>query len=114
LLVSNNLQSIQQQKGNVWTTGKVVSDKNIQVLFNGILLRPFTRYYWCVKVYNASGEASALSVIKWFETAMFNNNDCQAKWISDGSMQPAREEDFYKDDRMPLFRKIFSTNKTDN
>jgi len=111
LIVSDDSIDIARQKGNVWTTGKVISSQNIQVTYEGKQLRPFTKYYWCVKVYNQNGEASDWSDISTFETAMIYANDWKAKWISDGSSQPAKEEDYYKEDRMPLFRKTFTADK---
>ena len=38
-------------------------------------------------------------------------SEWKAKWISDGSKNPLKDEDYYKEDRMPLFRKEFAANK---
>ncbi len=110
IIVSDNSKDIQQGKGNTWSTGKIISSKNIQVEYAGKALQSFTRYYWRVKVYNQDDEASSWSEVNFLETAMLNN-DWKAKWISDGSKNPGRDEDYYKDDRMPLFRKEFDANK---
>src|SRR5690349_4226177 len=45
LILSDNSKDITQQKGNVWTTGKVTSDQSIQVAYIGKPLHPFTKYY---------------------------------------------------------------------
>lgn len=111
LIVSDNIKDIQQEKGNSWSTGKVISDENIQIEYAGTALKSFTRYYWRIKVYNQNDEVSDWSNINYFETAMLNTGDWKAKWISDGSKQFERDEDFYKDDRMPLFRKTFYAKK---
>ena len=111
LIVSDNSKDIAQQKGNVWNTGKVTANQSIQITYAGKPLRSFTKYYWRVRVYNQNNEASGWSSINSFETAMMDTADWQAQWISDGSSQPAREEDYYKADRMPLFRKTFSATK---
>ena len=42
---------------------------------------------------------------------MLNGNDRKAKWIGDGSKQFEHDEEFYKDDPMPLFRKKILVNK---
>jgi len=111
LIVSDNLKDVQQNEGNIWSTGKVTSKQNIQVEYAGAALQSFKRYYWRVKTYDQNNEASEWSQVNWFETAMLNQTDWKAQWISDGSRNPERDEDYYKDDRMPLFRKEFSTNK---
>lgn len=111
LMVSDNLNTIQQFQGNMWTSGKVQSSQTVLVEYKGEALKPFTRYYWCVRVYDQKGEASSWSKPAWFETAMLNAKDWQAQWISDGKKQFERPEDFYGDDPMPLFRKRFVSNK---
>ena len=74
-------------------------------------MRSFTRYYWRVKTYDQHNEPSDWSGVNWFETAMLMPEDWKARWISDGSGHPARDEEYYKEDRMPLLRKPFSVNK---
>lgn len=111
LIVSDNLHALQQGKGNKWESGKVSSAQNILVEYNGTPLTSFTRYYWRVKVYNQDGEASEWSAPATFETAMLKEEDWKARWIGDGCKQFVRDEDFYKDDPMPLFRKSFTATK---
>lgn len=109
--VSDNLSQLQQGKGGVWQSGKVTSSQNVLIDYEGEPLRSFTRYYWRVRVYNQDGEVSAWSTPAWFETAMLNAADWKGAWISDGSKQPEKDEDFYGDDPAPLFRKIFPVQK---
>ena len=105
LIVSDNKKDIETIKGNVWATGKISSPENIQIAYNGHSLKPFTKYFWRVKVYDKNGTASLWSSAATFETAALKPSDWQAKWIGDGSKQFERDEDFYKKDPMPLFRK---------
>ncbi|HEY5749010.1 MAG TPA: family 78 glycoside hydrolase catalytic domain [Chryseolinea sp.] len=98
-------------QGSVWETGKVISSKNTLLDYKGEALRPFTRYYWKVRTYDAHDQPSGWSGEAWFETAMLSASDWQAKWIDNGSTLPARDEDFYKDDPMPLFRKTLNVQK---
>jgi alpha-L-rhamnosidase len=111
LIVSDDLKTIQQIKGNIWESGKVLSAQNILVPYNGKPLQPFTRYYWRVKVYNQDGNSSAWSEPATFETAMLQTSDWKGKWIGDGKKQFERDEDFYGNDPMPLFRKTFNAKK---
>jgi alpha-L-rhamnosidase len=111
ILVSDNEKDNSLFNGNAWQTGKIKSDQNIHIGYNGITLRSFTKYFWRVKVYDKNGEASSWSSIATFETAALQLNDWQAKWIGDGSTNPERDEDYYKEDRMPLFRKEFIVQK---
>ncbi|MEP7142383.1 MAG: family 78 glycoside hydrolase catalytic domain [Ferruginibacter sp.] len=111
IIVSDNLKQARQGKGNSWSSGRITSRQNIQVEYAGSELRSFTKYYWRIKVFNQKNEASSWSEINSFETAMLDQKDWTAKWISDGSRNPERDEDYYKDDPMPLLRKVFSARK---
>lgn len=111
ITVSTEQSLVTQEKGDAWQSGKVLSAQNILIEYNGKPLKPFTRYWWRVRVYNAKGEASEWSETAWFETAMLNQSDWKAAWIGDERKQFDKEEDFYKDDPMPLFRKTFQTAK---
>lgn len=115
IIVSDNLKDMKADKGNIWCSGIVKSDQNALIPFAGNPLQSFTRYYWKVRVYDAQDQASSWSETAWFETAMMNDNDWKAKWISDGSVTPDNDADFYKDDPAPLFRRTFNiTKKIDN
>lgn len=111
IIVSDNIADIQQHRGNVWSTGKVASSENTHIVYEGIPLRSVTRYYWRMRAYDSSEEPSPWSDVNWFETAMLDAGDWGAKWIGDGRPQFERDEDFYQDDPMPLFRKDFQTRK---
>jgi len=111
IIVSDNTADIIKGIGNAWATGKIVSAVNIQLPYAGKPLQSFTRYYWKIKVYHQNGAASEWSTVNWFETAMLTAGEWKASWISDGSANPALDEDYYKPDRMPLLRKTFSAAK---
>ncbi len=111
IIVSDNLKDIQGSSGSMWASGKIVSNQNTQVDYAGKDLKSFTVYYWRVRSYDQNGATSAWSEVATFETAMLQQSDWKASWIGDGSKQFERDEDFYQDDRMPLFRKVFTTKK---
>lgn len=111
IIVSDNAKDIKANKGNMWTSGKVNSADNLHITYFGEKLQSFTRYYWKVRVYDKEGQASSWSETAWFETAMMDESEWEAKWIGDGSKTPESDAGFYKDDPAPLFRKEFSTGK---
>lgn len=111
ILVSSSEDLLNKNIGDCWTSGKVYSSDNIHIYYRGSELLPFKRYYWKVRVYDKQDQSSKWSNTAWFETAMLSEYDWKAKWISDGSKQFNRDEEFYEDDRMPLFRKDFLITK---
>jgi len=111
VIVSNNAKDINQGKGNIWTTAKIISPQNLHIEYAGESLKPFTRYYWRVKVYDNTGKVSAWSAPATFETSILRASDWIAQWIGDNRKQFGKDEDFYGDDPMPLFRKQFTITK---
>ncbi|MEO8764022.1 MAG: family 78 glycoside hydrolase catalytic domain [Ginsengibacter sp.] len=107
IIVSDNEKNTRSCKGNIWETDKISSDQNIQIEFSGRPLKSFTKYFWRVRVYDNNGTASSWSTTATFETAALLASDWQAKWIGDGRKNPEKDEDYYKEDRMPLIRKEF-------
>jgi alpha-L-rhamnosidase len=111
IIVDDHFKNAKQHKGAIWSSGKITSSENVNVMYTGKPLAPRKRYFWRVRVYDANGQPSQWSSVAWFETAMLKDTDWQATWISDGSAPPARDEDAYNSDPMPLFRKEFKASK---
>ena len=111
IVVATNEEDLLAGKKLVWKSGKIKSSKNVDVRYNGAKLKPFTRYYWKVRVYNQDGNVSDWSEPAYWETAMLKPADWKAQWIGDGSVAPEKEVDFYNDDPAPLFRKEFTARK---
>jgi len=105
LIVSDDIRQVESGLGSNWSSGTIISGENSNIVYKGDPLQPFTRYYWRVRVRATGGQSSGWSSIASFETAMLAATDWKASWITDGSKQFERDEDFYQDDPMPLFRK---------
>ncbi|MDR3267323.1 MAG: family 78 glycoside hydrolase catalytic domain, partial [Tannerella sp.] len=111
LVVALSEKDLERQKNLVWKSGKIRSEESFNLPYAGKRLRPFTRYYWKVRVYDRDGKTSGWSQTAYFETAMLSPSDWRAQWIGNGSVTPSKEEDFYKDEPAPAFRKAFYVNK---
>jgi len=110
IIVSDNISDVNTGHGNHWDS-TIPSSQNTHIDYKGKELQSFTKYFWRVRVFDEKGEASTWSDIATFEMAMLHATDWKANWITDGSKQFERDEDFYKDDPMPLFRKSFTAKK---
>src|SRR5664280_2611990 len=62
----------------VWNTGKVTSDLQSNILYEGTTLQSRTHYNWSVIVYDANGTASTAT--SSFETAFMSPTEWTAKW----------------------------------
>jgi alpha-L-rhamnosidase len=83
----------------IWDTKKVKSNQMQMVYRAKIPLVPFTRYYWCVELWDLKGKKTGRSVVSFFETGMMDSRNWRGSWISD-----ANDADFKP---APYFRKEF-------
>ena len=66
ILVSSSEENLKKDNGDIWNSGRVNSDKNLQINYSGTPLKSETKYFWKVKVWNQKGKAS-----NWSKTASF-------------------------------------------
>ena len=96
---------VKEGKKTVWATGKVDSDQSVLVEYAGTQLHSNTKYNWQVRVWDNHGGVSTWSAPANFHTALFQESDWKAKWISIGF-----EED-EKTRPVQYFRKSFAVKK---
>jgi len=87
--------------GEMWNSKKIESDKML-VTYAGKQLQPFTKYFWCISVWDQDQQVSR-PVVATFETGMMEMKNWKGTWISDGidiNLKPA-----------PYFRKVFKAFK---
>ncbi|MBU1564576.1 MAG: glycoside hydrolase family 78 protein [Proteobacteria bacterium] len=102
LIVGTDSSKVGSGVGDKWTTGKVASSAML-VEYNGSPLEPFTRYFWSVKIWDATGIPSSVSVPASFETGKMKMENWRGTWITDThdiKLKPA-----------PYFRTEFNANK---
>lgn len=107
ILVSTTPENLKNNHGDLWDSGKVASSQSIGILYAGKPLRSGQRCFWKVKVWDSRDQPSDWSATTFWEMGLLDTNDWQAEWIGDGIPQPEKDEDFFKDDPAPLFRKPF-------
>jgi len=88
----------------VWSSGKVMSDQSVNVLYKGTPLEAQQRCYWQVRIWDSAGRKTEWSKTAWWETALLDAASWKAEWITAVGKQP--------DDHRPVyFRKEFSCAK---
>jgi alpha-L-rhamnosidase len=101
IVVDTDSVAVANGKGSMWNSQKRESDKML-ARYEGHDLKPFTRYFWSITVWDKNQQASN-PVVASFETGMKEIKNWKGSWISDGTdmnIKPA-----------PYFRKVFTASK---
>ena len=104
VLVALSESSLADDRGDLWDTGKRVTDETIDIPYAGTPLTTGTRAFWKVRVWDRNGRPSAWSKVAWWEMGLLERSDWKGYWIgmpgSPGSQSA------------PLFHRDFLTRRT--
>jgi alpha-L-rhamnosidase len=80
VLVATDPELLNDDKADLWNSGKINSDQSIHVVYEGKKLKSRVQCYWKVKTWSQNGESD------WSETAywsmgLLNYNDWRGRWI---------------------------------
>jgi len=108
VLVATTPEKLKTNKGDLWDSGKIKSNRSVQVLYEGIELTSGLRCYWKVRVWDKDGKNSHWSKIAFWEMGLLDSDDWQAKWIG----APGKENNnSLETDPAPYLRKVFTLPK---
>ncbi len=120
ILVASRPNNLEQELGDLWDSGRIESDQNLHIQYQGEALKSNQTCYWQVKVWDKAGNASKWSEQSYFTTGMFDK--WQAEWIGkDPDFLPVIDAKYYDspaakpndtvnvNERSTLLRKEFNT-----
>jgi alpha-L-rhamnosidase len=81
ILVAGSEERLHANQGDLWDTGKVNSDRSIQVIYRGQALASKTQVWWKVRVWDKAGRPSAWSEAAFWSMGLLNADDWQGRWI---------------------------------
>ncbi|MCD0466952.1 glycoside hydrolase family 78 protein [Flavobacterium sp. ENC] len=80
ILVASSAEKLQKNEADSWDSGKVISNKNLQISYNGHPLKTENKYFWKVRIWDQENKVS-----KWSRTASFriapSASDLNPIWI---------------------------------
>lgn len=92
-----------ENKKNIWSTGKVVSNKTL-IVYDGKKLKVRTQYTWKVRLWDRFDHVSKWSETATFETGVREDDWADAKWIGSAKAENKTVAN------APYLRHSFSTN----
>ena len=87
VLVASCEANLAANKGDLWDSGKVLSDQSIHVVYGGRPLQSRMRALWKVRAWDKDGKPSAWSEHATWQMGLLKPTDWKAKWI--GAGQPS-------------------------
>ena len=66
ILVASSSETLQQDRGDLWDSGKVASDQSVNIEYAGAALRSEQDCFWKVRAWDRDGQASDWSAVsRW-------------------------------------------------
>ena len=81
ILVASSPQTLALNRGDLWDSGKVVSDNSAQVLYSGQPLASRRRCYWKVRIWDRHDKSSAWSPSAYWTMGLLSEADWKGGWI---------------------------------
>ncbi len=111
ILVASTPEKLAANEGDLWNSGKVLSDESIHVKYAGIALKSKKRCFWKIKTWTNKGE-SAWSETAFWSVGLLNYVDWKGRWIGlDRSFEWDNESQFARLSAR-YFRKEFVAQKS--
>jgi len=82
VLVASTPEMLGQQKGDLWDSGKVASERSAHIEYAGKPLQSRMRCFWTVRVWDRDGKPGAWSKSALWSMGLTNASDWSAQWLA--------------------------------
>ncbi len=97
VLVASSASLLQEQRGDLWDSGKVRSDQSVHVEYAGQPLRSGGQCFWKVRVWGREDEASSWSTPARWTMGLLGPQEWRvAKWIGEAVRAPGYASESYR------------------
>lgn len=80
--VADSPKNMAKKSKQLWSTGKVESDKSVNIEYGGTALKSMQRAYWQVRIWDNNGKVSAWSAPAAWEMGILESGSWTASWIA--------------------------------
>ena len=82
IMAASSPELLKRERGDLWDTGRRLSNRTANILYEGAPLGSRQRCFWKVRVWDKDGKASAWSEAAAWEMGLLTPADWQAHWIA--------------------------------
>ena len=97
VLVASSPELLAQDQGDLWDSGKVVSDQSTPVPYGGKSLASRAECHWKVSVWDKDGRQSAWSRPARWTMGLLTPADWKARWVASPAPLPLLRREFHLD-----------------
>ena len=108
VLVASTPEQLAKDQGARWDSGKVPSNRSVQVVYDGAPLTSRDRCYWKVRVWDKDGQATPWSDAALWSMGLLEAADWSAPWIHAGPEKGTVQDKAAETAPSPWFRKTFT------
>ena len=91
ILVASSPRLLDKGQGDLWDSGKVLSDETAQIACQGSPLSSRERCFWKVRVWDAKDHPSSWSAVGHWEMGLLQPKDWSAQWITAQTPAPVSD-----------------------
>ncbi|MEP2653009.1 MAG: hypothetical protein ABJH06_13560, partial [Paraglaciecola sp.] len=99
ILVANNQELLAQENANMWDSGKVEGNANLDIEYAGTPLQANTSYYWKVRVWTTDGELSQYSQWQQFNMGETSHEMRSELWPGESQWVELTDKQWVSEDR---------------
>jgi len=82
ILAASEPELLKKNQGDLWDSGKVISDENVSVPYAGVPFKSRAECFWKVRVWDQAGQVSDWSAPASWTMGLLQPEDWSAKWIT--------------------------------
>ena len=86
IVVASGREELDGDRGDLWDSGKVLSEQSVNVPYAGKPLKTAQKCFWKVKTWDKEGREGPWSEVGTFEMALLDGADWGGEWIAGGNM----------------------------
>lgn len=108
--VAHTNADLSKKSKQIWNSGKVMSDRSVNLVYEGAALKSMQRVYWQVRVWDNRGKVSSWSEPAFWETGILKPELWTAKWITmpdEKDSKGSRPAQYFRNE-FPISKKVES------